>query len=299
MRFQAVLWSASICRQCSACLASDKYKLEKYVLQFRQIHFTIWWNTFNNLGEELKLEMRFQAAFAGSGLLAWPQPPPKASGGGSRCSPTSERPMPTKPKSRTWTRSQFFFKKLRPIEPNANNRIFLRKMDISPALMATTSTHHKKGYIFWKKWRNLGGFKPFSVVQTQDQDLDQKPKKWTLFETCGEKWNTIPFKHSLTLSRGGGADLPPLSRICAYLHIRICLIHMAIPSVDLMYARHSVMARNWFSELSSDFSCILGKWQQTNSFHGENMKIKIFDKCVFRVTQIIIIVIVFPIASAA
>ena len=44
------------------------------------------------LGEEL--EMRFQAAFAGSALLAWPQPPPNASGRGSGCSPT-ERPMPT------------------------------------------------------------------------------------------------------------------------------------------------------------------------------------------------------------
>ena len=44
------------------------------------------------LGDEL--EMRFQAAFAGSALLAWPQPPPNASGRGSGCSPT-ERPMPT------------------------------------------------------------------------------------------------------------------------------------------------------------------------------------------------------------
>ena len=63
-------------RQCSACLASDKYSLKfgeiyftiytnmfynlmKYILPFYKIRFIIWLNTFYNFYEEL--EMRFQA----------------------------------------------------------------------------------------------------------------------------------------------------------------------------------------------------------------------------------------------
>ena len=188
------------------------YNLGKYILQFDEIHLTFW---ARSLSLRWGSRQHLQAVVCLLGLSPRPKPQEEA----VAAVPHQSAQCQQNPRAGLGPEANFF-KKLWPIEPNANNRIFLRKMDISPALMATTSTHHKKGYIFWKKWRNLGGFKPFSVVQTQDQDLDQKPKKWTLFETCGEKWNTIPFKHSLTLSRvGGGRSAPPVT----YLRIHDCI----------------------------------------------------------------------------
>ena len=75
MRFQVVI-CCLICllglRQIHFTIWRNIFdNLDKYSLQFDEIHFTILTNMSEILGEEL--EMRFQAAFAGSALLAWPE----------------------------------------------------------------------------------------------------------------------------------------------------------------------------------------------------------------------------------